>query len=231
MEITPQDNSTQPISDDQELAKALAGVLPEDDSTTNPKSPTGLQFEETPAFSVPSVTPVVVSGGSKSDPLADANAIVNPVAPSDQAIPSLTIPEPPTLDTQDSTPQATPVVNSTSDNDAFSTTAFQAPGGGFGNDGSLGGSLGSSSSSSSELDDIKINALKELRPLMDKVELPAEEKFDTYLMLIRSTDDSTLIDPAHRAAQNIGDEKRKAEALLDIIKEIDYLSRKDSPSA
>ena len=34
MDITPQDN-TQPISDDQELAKALAGVLPEDDSTTD----------------------------------------------------------------------------------------------------------------------------------------------------------------------------------------------------
>jgi hypothetical protein len=66
---------------------------------------------------------------------------------------------------------------------------------------------------------------------MDKVELPAEEKFDTYLMLIRSTDDSTLIGPAHTAAQGIADEKRKAEALLEIIKEIDYLSRKDQPSA
>ena len=46
-------------------------------------------------------------------------------------------------------------------------------------------------------------------------------------MLIRSTDDSSLIGPAHAAAQAITDEKRKAEALLDIIKEIDYLSRKD----
>ena len=66
---------------------------------------------------------------------------------------------------------------------------------------------------------------------MGKVDLPAEEKFDTYLMLIRSTDDKSLIAPAHAAAQNIGDEKRKAEALLEIIKEIDYLSRKDQPAA
>lgn len=78
-----------------------------------------------------------------------------------------------------------------------------------------------------DLEDIKLTALKELRPLMDKVELPAGEKFHTYLMLIRSTDDSTLIEPAHKAAQSIEDEKEKAEALLEIIKEIDYLSQKE----
>ncbi|MGV9002120.1 MAG: hypothetical protein ACOH18_04175 [Candidatus Saccharimonadaceae bacterium] len=150
MDITPQDNSTQSISDDQELAKALAGVLPEDPNAVQPVTP-GMQFEETPA-----VTPAVVPASFQ-----------------------------------------VPVVASTS---------------------------------TAELDGIKLDALKELRPLMDKVDLPAEEKFDTYLMLIRSTDDSTLIGPAHTAAQGIGDEKRKAEALLEIIKEIDYLSRKDQPT-
>ncbi|MCD8561693.1 hypothetical protein LRY29_01340 [Candidatus Saccharibacteria bacterium] len=78
----------------------------------------------------------------------------------------------------------------------------------------------------SPLDGIKNQALEELRPLIDRVDLPAEEKFDTYLMLIRSTDDSSLIAPAHAVAQTITDEKRKAEALLEIIKEIDYLSKK-----
>ena len=80
---------------------------------------------------------------------------------------------------------------------------------------------------SSDLSDIKASALSELRPLIDHVDLPAEEKFDTYLMLIRSTDDPSLIAPAHAAAQGIADEKQKAEALLDVIKEIDYLSHKD----
>ena len=165
MDITPQDN-TQPISDDQELAKALAGVLPEEPEEPKAETTPGLQFEETPA-----VAPVAVP----------------PVAP--VAAP------------------AAPVT-------------------------STGGELpADESTGSAELDGIKLDALKELRPLMDKVELPAEEKFDTYLMLIRSTDDSTLIGPAHTAAQGIADEKRKAEALLEIIKEIDYLSRKDQPSA
>jgi hypothetical protein len=71
---------------------------------------------------------------------------------------------------------------------------------------------------------IKQDALFELRPLVDKLNVSPEEKFDTYLLLIRSTDDTNLIGPAHDAAKQITDETRRAEALLDIIKEIDYLS-------
>lgn len=162
MDITPQDNTTQSISDDQELAKALAGVLPEEEAPAVPAS--GMQFEETPA--------------SSAAPIAAPVAATSPV------------------DAAAVTPQAltTPVLDV---------------------------------SDTQNLDGIKNDALNELRPLIDRVDLPAEEKFDIYLMLIRSTDDGSLIRPAHAAAQNIADEKRKAEALLDIIKEIDYLARKD----
>ncbi len=177
MDITPQDN-TQPISDDQELAKALAGVLPEDDSTTDAHSPTGLKFEETPAV------------GTTNDFSAPAPA-TTPAPAADLS--GFSMPAIPAVDEPINAP-TTPII-------------------------------------SSDLDSIKLDALKELRPLMDKVELPAEEKFDTYLMLIRSTDDKSLIGPAHSAAQGIADEKRKAEALLEIIKEIDYLSRKEQPTA
>lgn len=75
---------------------------------------------------------------------------------------------------------------------------------------------------------IKQDALVELRPLVDKLNVSSEEKFDTYLLLIRSTDDTSLIGPAHEAAKAITDETRRAEALLDIIKEIDYLSHPKS---
>ncbi|QWQ31459.1 hypothetical protein KOY49_00220 [Candidatus Minimicrobia vallesae] len=74
------------------------------------------------------------------------------------------------------------------------------------------------------LDTIKQTALNELRPLVDKLDVSPEEKFDTYLLLLRSTDDKTLIAPAHDAAIAIVDEARRAQALLDIIKEIDYFS-------
>jgi len=87
------------------------------------------------------------------------------------------------------------------------------------------------SSAGSELDSIKLEALKELRPLVDKLNVSAEEKFDTYLLLLRSTDDKELIGPAHDAAKSITDEARRAQALLDIIKEIDFLSQTNKSAA
>lgn len=76
----------------------------------------------------------------------------------------------------------------------------------------------------SDLDSIKKTALEELRPLVNKLDLPADEKFDTLLLLIRSTDDKSLVSAAHEAARGITDETKRAQALLDVIKEIDYFS-------
>jgi hypothetical protein len=76
-----------------------------------------------------------------------------------------------------------------------------------------------------ELDALKKSALEELRPLVGKLNLPPEDKFDTLLLIIRSTDDQTLLAPAHEAAKAIPDETKRAQALLDVIKEIDYFSQ------
>ena len=77
------------------------------------------------------------------------------------------------------------------------------------------------------LDNIKISALQDLRPLVDKLNVSNEEKFDIYLLLLRSSDDNTLIQPAYEAARNIKDETKRANALLDVIKEIDYFNSKN----
>lgn len=163
--------ANQSFSDDQELAKVLAGVSQGTDNN--------LQFEETNATASPVINPATIS----PDPVAtDQNEestiddIAKPAAP-----------EPVT---------PTPVVSTPT------PTAAADP----------------------ALDTIKQTALNELRPLVDKLDVSPEEKFDTYLLLLRSTDDKTLIAPAHDAAIAIVDEARRAQALLDIIKEIDYFS-------
>lgn len=176
MDITPQDTTQQPISDDQELAKALAGVLPDAPEPVTPAA------TDTPAPVTPDPAPADAPLQFEETPVP-APAVSDPVV--------TPAPEPAT---EPATPPAEPAA-----------------------------------STSPELESIKKDALGELRPLIDHVDLPAEEKFDTYLMLIRSTDDTSLIGPAHTAAQGIADEKRRAEALLDIIKEIDYLSRGQQP--
>lgn len=159
MDIQPQ--STQPISDDQELAKVLAGISDDSNSVS----------AGTPA--VGDVTPPVAAG----DPPAAPEPVVEEPQPQ---------------------PEPTPA-------QVFTPQPSLAPVDG-------------------ELDGVKKQAITELRPLVDKLTLPPEEKFDTYLLLIRSTDDRSLIAPAHQAAQDITDETRRAQALLDIIKEIDFLS-------
>ena len=206
MDISQKDSTQQPISDDQELAKALAGVLPGDSDETSSDNLTasGMSFEETTEDPLVATLPTPATPAEEK---ADESVAADPLAGFGSVTP---LSEP--VVSEPITPAA-PVA-------PVSDFSAPLPTPGFGTD-----------ESNAPLDDIKLTALKELRPLIDKVELPAEEKFDTYLMLLRSTDDSTLIAPAHAAAQSISDEKRKAEALLEIIKEIDYLSRKDQPAA
>lgn len=82
-----------------------------------------------------------------------------------------------------------------------------------------------------DLSSIKKAALDELRPIVDKLSLPAEEKFDALLLVIRSSDDQSLVKAAYDAAESITDEARKAQALLDIVKEIEYFSQQQGQAA
>lgn len=77
---------------------------------------------------------------------------------------------------------------------------------------------------SPELESIKKDALEQLRPLVDHLDLDPQEKFDTLLLIIRSTDDQSLVGAANEAAKAITDDTKRAEALLDVIKEIDFFS-------
>ena len=162
--------ANQSFSDDQELAKVLAGVSQDTDNN--------LQFEETNATASPVINPATISPDPVATDQSDepATDITKPAAP-EPVIPTPSVSAP-----------------------APATAADPA------------------------LDTIKQTALNELRPLVDKLDVSPEEKFDTYLLLLRSTDDKTLIAPAHDAAVAIVDEARRAQALLDIIKEIDYFS-------
>lgn len=76
-----------------------------------------------------------------------------------------------------------------------------------------------------DLGEIKKLALDELRPIVNELELPAKDKFDALLLVIRSSDDQSLIKSAYAAANGITDPAEKAQALLDIIKEIEYFSQ------
>lgn len=158
------DNQKQVTSDDQELAKALAGVTQE-----------ASEFDSQ-GMAVPVTTPIQAPDLSATQLQPDLAATPVTDAPSFDPAPQ------PTQEPSEQT-----VIDPA-------------------------------------LASVKEAALTELRPLIDKLDVSPEEKFNTYLLLIRSTDDKELIAPAHEAAKSIADEAKKAQALLDIIKEIDFLS-------
>ncbi len=84
-----------------------------------------------------------------------------------------------------------------------------------------------SSLQSSDLINIKQQALQNLSPLIDKLEQTPEEAFKTLMMLIQASDNAELVKKAYVAANSITDEKARAQALLDIVNEINYFTQKD----
>lgn len=75
--------------------------------------------------------------------------------------------------------------------------------------------------------DIKKQALGELSPLVSHLDQSPEEKFKTTMMMIQAADNQALIPEAYAAAKDISDEKARAQALLDIVNEINYFTHKN----
>jgi hypothetical protein len=84
---------------------------------------------------------------------------------------------------------------------------------------------------SQELLDLKQQVLSQLSPLVSHLEQSPEEKFRTTMMLIQTTDNPTMLKDAYQAAQAITDEKLRAQALLDVVNEINYFTQQSAESA
>lgn len=183
MNIQPQ----QSISDDQELAKVLAGITAGADGAAPTNLANDLEEEAADKKTDESSTKDTANPGPEvaTDTTASKIDTIEATVATDQPISPIQ---------PISTPMPSPAANS-------------------------------------GLESIKQDALNELRPLVDKLNISAEEKFDTYLLIIRSTDDSSLVAPAFAAARAIADEAGKAQALFEIVKEIDYLSNPQKPTA
>lgn len=240
-----QQQSQQTVNDDQELAKVLAGINRETSPTEQSNLMSSLAEESAQQATAPTPTqedtgapeplpddialpePPVVDTPSEEKTQDTAEPTPEPVQPmiqhrqmaqppsgmsgganTDQepaSVPSIEDSAP--QYTPEPTPEPQPDPTPTPQIDNTMSVQHDAP------------------QSTSELDSIKTKAMGELRPLVDKLSVSPEEKFDTLLLLIRSTDDKNLIEPAYKAAAAISDDARRAQALLDVIKEIDFLNQ------
>lgn len=71
---------------------------------------------------------------------------------------------------------------------------------------------------------IRHDALEELSPLIEKLDLPPVDKFRIIMMIIQEDDDESLVKSAYEAAHAIEDEKVRAQALFDIVNEVNYFT-------
>lgn len=89
----------------------------------------------------------------------------------------------------------------------------------------LSASQSQTTAGGSDLLSLKQKALQELSPLVGQLEQSPEEKFRTTMMMIQASDDQSLLSAAYDAAQAISDEKARAQALLDVVNEINYFTQ------
>ncbi|HWB39079.1 MAG TPA: hypothetical protein VG604_02440 [Candidatus Saccharimonadales bacterium] len=72
---------------------------------------------------------------------------------------------------------------------------------------------------------LKNQTLQELAPMVDDLKQTPEEHFHTLMMMIQASDDQSLLPKAHDAAKAIEDEETRAQALLDVVNEINYFTQ------
>ena len=70
---------------------------------------------------------------------------------------------------------------------------------------------------------VKEAALRDLVPLLDHLSLDPTQKFNLYRDIFENLKDYTVLEPAYKAAKEISDESKRAEALLYLVESIDRM--------
>lgn len=181
------------------------------------------QIEQAISESAAAVTNAAAElNGSVAEPAATGTGITPPSNPMAAAVPNPITSPPLSEDDADAALDAANVLKAATENDDIDPAAgtsilsdVQAAAAAVEN---------ANTGGDDELADVKKQALEQLAPLVTKLDLPPQEKFDTLMSIIRAGDDKSLIKPAFDAAQAITDEDKKAQALLDVVNEVNYLT-------
>lgn len=209
----------------------LDNVSPQDFQTSDPQqpqsTPTPVADDSMPAHSLTTDNPFVQDAMPVSAPVMPAPEVELPqvatAAPAPEpVIMGVSTPSDSSTATSPSAPVAPPVVaeESASENDNSSYVEALA------ND-----TMPTATASVIEpvdhekLADMKREALEQLEPLADHIDGTPEDTFKTTMMMIQANDNHTLLEKALDAAKKIEDDKMRAQAMLDIINEINYFSQ------
>lgn len=195
------DNQTAPVAD-----QPLGSDMPSLDSPVGPPAPAD---DQKPAEDAPfNPFPTMITEDQATKAETDANS-----SPAEKSAPDTPAPEPVATEKAEEPPKEEAKPEPATGKKKGHKTVSP-----------------SSAEGSDELLQIKQEALQELTPLVDQLELAPEEKFKTTMMLLQATDNQELVKDAHEAAKSIPDEKIRAQALLDVVNEINYFTQQKETS-
>jgi hypothetical protein len=216
-------DSTQTSNDDPAMLdniKQLASepadqVTPQQPQFMTTSAPTPNPFAATPA-ATPTTDDSTSTTPATETPVADNPQPEPAIAEPAQGFSSAPIPD---STTTDSTAQAdTPVTSQpTDDSAAPDQTSDNAP--------IAAATAVAVPVDTEQLAGMKQQALDHLEPLVGHLDQSPEEAFKTTMMMIQANDNHTLLEKALEEAKKIEDDKIRANAMLDIINEINYFSQ------
>lgn len=74
-----------------------------------------------------------------------------------------------------------------------------------------------------DMKSVKEAALRDLAPILSKVDMDSSKKFNLYKNIREELHDDSVIVPAYETAKDIADDKERADALLYLIDSIDNM--------
>lgn len=154
----------------------------------------------------PAITP---AAASTDTPVVAADTTMSSAPAADTTLPAPAVPE---ISSFNATPLAAPADEPKAEDSA--SVKPEPP-----------SDLLTAPSDTDDLLKIKQEALQSLSPLIGQLDQSPEEQFRTTMMMIQASDDQSMVKSAYEAAQKITDEKAKAQALLDIVNEINYFTQ------
>lgn len=77
--------------------------------------------------------------------------------------------------------------------------------------------------SSLNMNQIKVAALRDLLPILDKLSISASQKFNLYRNVFEDLRDYTILESAYKTAKEITDDTERANALLYLVESIDKM--------
>lgn len=209
-------------ANDNELQKAIDDITKSaaTETTTATDAVSELEAKIQNQLGVPPTPPMPEMPAAPAEAAAPVETAAPEAAPASEATPTLTPSADFAVPTVEAAPAEAPAevateapAESAATEPAMTAPTLEAP--------TIESAPAVNQSVDGDLKSVKEAMMRDLFPLMDKVDVKSEQKYEIYKEMIETTNDKSMIAAAYEAAKGLVDETARAEALLYLIEAVD----------